>query len=129
MTYPLAHPMTTDKAVNIKETGLRHLGTSLPGHLSDWTLIGFDVSPTDDDLTAYPIVVDATVQHSEFEVLGEVEQLIEDSEDIVEWLASLGIDLNEVQIDLNANRYDDIIGDFAAYSDPHDHDFDYEDDL
>lgn len=129
MTYPLTNPMTTDKALAVRSLGLRHLNASLPGELSDWTLIGFDVAPTDETLTAYPIIVEVTVQHREFTILGELEQLIEDSEAIIDWLGEIGLDMADVQVDLNADRYDQVIGEFVAYEDPHEHDFDYGDDL
>lgn len=97
---------TTEKVIELKRLGLNVLTTKLPGSLSGWEVIGFDVEPAA-TITKYPLILQLTLAHDEYTDLGELEELIEDREAIVDWMKRLGISFEEVEFDINSDRYDD----------------------
>lgn len=100
----LESPMTTEKAMALKKLGLSLLVTRLPGSLSEWKVIGFDVEPAE-TITEYPLILHLTLAHDDYSDLGELEELIEDRDSIINWLDTLGVSFTEVEVDINADRY------------------------
>lgn len=102
----LEAPETTDKAMELKHLGRTVLATQLPGDLSEWKVIGFHVEPGE-TITKYPLTLQLTLAHSEYSDLGELEEVIEDRDAIIQWLKDIGVRFDEVELDINADRYDD----------------------